>query len=441
METLSTMKKIIAVVYFIVFFLAGCTAELGGNGLPVEDTPVPTIAEEQATQAPVDVSDTDPTSEAIQEETPPIIPVSESAVCVSLADHPALAYIDYQTFPQAILDYLNAGASPEELAVTLIVQGLGPEEQPVWAEDLTGDGVREVVVTVYNETQPPQGALLIYDCVGGQYVLSYLDISEQQSHAPRLMHIQDINADGLREVVYSSTNCGAHTCFQDVQILHYENGVYLTKLEGSTLEFPYPELKLTDFDHDGMYSLEVVGTSIASVGAGPQRDSINIWDYDPASGTWKLGQQTQAASPFRVHLVHDANASMDRGEYLIASLLFQQVIEDEELLEWADEEVEYNNLAAYAYYKRIVAAVFMEDRGTAQALFSELEELYARSNQYAYVEMAEVFLADSETLGLEGGCTSARQYADANQFVVLTPLGSSVYGYANPDIEPADVCP
>ena len=435
------MKNTITIASILfVLLLAGCSGRALGVGQSNADTQVPGNTE-QVTEVPVESPQADPTSEPVQEETSPILPPSESAVCVLPADHPEMAYTDYQTFPQAILDHLNAGASPEELAVFLIVQGLGPEEQPVWAEDLTGDDVRELVVTVYEATKPPEGAMLIYDCVDEQYVLSYLDVSEQQAHAPELWHIQDINADGLREVVYSSTNCGAHTCFEDVEILQYQNGEYVSKLDSSTMEYPYPDIKLTDFDQDGIYNLEVVGTAFGSVGAGPQRDSINIWAYDHSSGTWKLGEQTLAASPFRVHVLHDAEAAMDRGEYLIASLLFQQVIEDESLLEWADPEAEYSNLAAYAYYKRIVAAVYLDDQGAAETLFEELEDLYGRSNQYAYADMAEVFLADSETLGLEEGCSSAQQYADTNQSVVLSPLGSAVYGYANPDFEPADVCP
>ena len=433
------MKKIFLILSVLLLVITGCSSQINFGNL--SGTPTPTSAEEQDQTQPVGENDLQLTNQPAEERVTPIVPVSESKACLPPADHPELAYTDYQSFPQVILEYLNAGASPEELAVTLIVNGLGPKEQPVWAEDLTGDGVREVAVTVYDETQFPQGALLIYDCVDGRYLLAHLVISEQQFHAPLLRHIQDINADGLREVVYSSTNCGAHTCFEDVQILEYDDGVYLAKLEGSTLEFPYPEIKLTDYDHDGVYSLEVVGTTIASVGAGPQRDSINVWDFDSASRTWQLKSQSLAASPFRVHLLHDAEAAMDRGEYLIASLLFQQVIEDENLLEWAEPEEEYNNLAAYAYFKRVVAAVFLDDRAAAERLFSELEDEFARSDQYAYVEMAEVFLEESAASGLEDGCTAARLYADANEFVILTPLGSEVYGYANPDLGAADVCP
>ena len=325
--------------------------------------------------------------------------------------------------------------------MALIVRGLGPEDNPVWAEDVTGDGQRDVVVSYTNLQQPPQGALLIFTCNGSQYILSHTVLSAEGGQTPRLLHIQDLNANGLHEVVYSSTQCGAHTCFEDLQILGWNNGVFEPLLAGSTADQPYPSFKLTDFDEDGIYDLEVVGTAIGSVGAGPQRDQINIWKYDSASSRWAVAEQTLASSPFRIHLVHDAEAAMDRGEYLIASLLFQQVIEDDTLIEWANEEQEYNTLAAYAYYKRIVAALFQSDRPGGLALYGEMAEIYEDSPQYGFVEMADAFLANSELISLEDSCTSAREYASSHPALVLDPLGSEVYGYANPDFAPADVCP
>ena len=436
------MRKI-TLLLVMTILLAGC------DGLAPVDSVAPTEPADGNNSASVETPDAesemagsaDEVGHPPAETNTPVIPASTSLTCVPPSEHPDLAYTGYEEFPQAILDYLNAGASPEELAVWLIVQNLGPKDKPVWAEDLTGDGVREVAVTVINEQMPPQGALLIYNCQDGQYVLNHTAVSSQDAFAPQLHHIQDINGDGQNEVVYSIKNCGAHTCFEDVDILVWQNGEYESRLEGSTLDFPYPEIKLTDFNHDGVYALEVVGTTIASVGAGPQRDSINVWSYDPASGYWTLSEQTQATSPFRVHLMHDAEAAMDRGEYLIAGLLFQQVIEDDTYLEWANPESEYNNLAAYAYYKQIVASVYLGDRPAAEALFAELQELYDQSDQYAYVDLAQVFLAESEADGLEAACTAAREFAAANLGVVLSPLGSAVYGYANPELEPADVCP
>lgn len=436
------MKKLI-LISILILSLTAC------SGLPAainpEPTPVP--AETQVEEPPVEA--VTPEVEAPPEEvgepevttTPVVLPESTSAICVPPASHPDLVYIGYQEFPQAILDYLNAGASPEELAVTLIINGYGPEEQPVWAEDLTGDGVREVVAVVFDESIPNQGALLIFNCEDGQYQLGHTHVSGQEAHAPKLLYIQDFNADGLHDVIFSSTHCGAHTCFQDVKILTWDGGDYVNKLEGSTLELPYPEAKLTDFDHDGIYDLEVTGTVIASVGAGPQRNTVNIWKYDPATTTWKFSNQLLTASVFRIHQMHDAEDAMDRAEYQIASLLFKQVIEDESLEDWANPDEERAFLSAYSYYKRIVAAVFMGDRATGEVIYEELDELYGVSGQYAYVDLAYAFLLDSETLGLEGGCVAAMEYARRNKAVILDPIGSMVFGYANRDFEAEDVCP
>jgi len=436
------MKKPILLTIFILA-LTAC------SGLPPAATQVPTLVPTEVPAVePIDEDltpeveePTDVVEEQPEETATPVVPETTSAICVPLGSHPDLAYTGYQEFPQAILDYLNAGASPEELAVTLIINGFGPDQQPVWAEDLTGDGVREVVVTVFDEAQPNQGALLIFNCEGGQYQLNHTEVSALDAHAPRLLHIQDFDADGMYDLVFSSTHCGAHTCFEELQILTWSGGIYVNKLEGSTLEFPYPEIKLTDFDHDGIYALEVTGTVIAAVGAGPQRDSINIWSYNSATTTWILSEQFYARSDFRVHQLHDAEDAMDREEYQIASLLFQQVIEDDDLLDWANPGSERAYLSAYSFYKQIVAAVFMGDRATGNSLYAELDELYGVSDQYAYVDLAYAFLVDSETLGLEGGCVSAMQYAGTNKAVVLDPISSPVFGYANRDFSPEDVCP
>lgn len=442
------MKKIgVLCILLCLFIFTGCTP-------PPAATPQVGTTDTSPTTAPPSTNDTavQPTAAVATPgggDTPAVVPTpteiprptSEASVCVAPSEHGPLELTTYAQYPQIIMDYLNSGASPEELAVELIINQLSPDEQPVWAEDLTRDGVRDVVVTVLDKENHPGGALMIFTCNGSEYVLSHIVVAPQDYYAPKLLHIQDMNNDGLREVIYSSTVCIAHTCYEDIQIINWASGIFVPRLEGSTADLPIPEVQLTDFDQDGIYDLEVVGKFISDVAAGPQRMSINIWTYDPNSTSWRLTEQSLASSPFRIHLVHDAEDAMDRGEYLIAALLFQQVIDDDSLLDWRDATEERNTLSAYAYYKQIVANVFLGDRATAQALYDEFVELYGDTAQSAYVEMAEIFLTDSDVLGTEGGCASARQYAAANEYVILTPLGSSVYGYTNRDFTSEDVCP
>ncbi len=111
------------------------------------------------------------------------------------------------------------------------------------------------------------------------------------------------------------------------------------------------------------------------------------------------------------------------------------------LLDWADPDSERAYLSAYSYYKRIVAAVFLGDRATARDLYEELDELYGVSDQYAYVDLAYAFLMDSETLGLEGGCVGGDAICPHEQGRNSGPDRLSMFGYANRDFEPEDVCP
>jgi hypothetical protein len=198
---------------------------------------------------------------------------------------------------------------------------------------------------------------------------------------------------------------------------------------------------VTDFDGDGVYTFEATGTAIGSVGAGPQRDRIRVWEYDSATGYWVFSSETLGPSDFRIHVVHDADAAMRRGEYLIAALLYQQVIEDDALKDWMDFSLERAYLSAYSYFKRIVAESFLGELEQANDLLEEMARLYIETDQQAYVEMSGLFVEAFLTGGEEAGCTAAHEYAALNPETVLAPLGSATFGYANPDYEPEDICP
>lgn len=283
---------------------------------------------------------------------------------------------------------------------------------------------------------------MIYTCAEREYVLSYLSLAQQTEQTPQALLIQDLDADDLPELVFSTTSCGAHTCFDDVEILSWVDGAFMERVEGDTTDLPNPSAQLTDYDRDAVYTLEVVGTAIASVGAGPQRDQTKTWEYDPADGLWKYTSTSLAVSPFRIHLVHDADDAMLRGEYQIASLLFSEVVEDEDLLDWLNPTEEALNLGAYSYFKRVVAAGFLAQIQGGEDLLVEMTQEYLDTSQEAYLEMAQAFWSAFTSSGsAEEGCDAAHQYAVLNQPAVLDPLSSTTYGYANRDYGPTDICP
>jgi hypothetical protein len=421
--------------------LSACAPTSQNTVVPTEIVVLPT---ETATPAATETVKPTVEQTLAPTEVVVILPLDgDLRTCVDLSAHEPLPDVAYEEYPAAIMEYLNQGASPEELAVELIVRDLNPNEQPVWAEDLTGDGVRDVVVSIYNLQIQPQGGMMIYTCVEGQYQLDYISLASQTEHAPEALVIQDLNADQLPDLVFTMTNCGAHTCFDDVEILSWIDGRFTELVEGSTTDLPNPSAQLTDYNRDGIYSLEVVGTAVASVGAGPQRDRTKIWEYDQADGLWKFASESLASSPFRIHLVHDADDAMLRGEYQIASLLFAQVVsEGDDLLDWLNPTEEESNLSAYAYYKQVVAAGFLAQIQQGADLLTEMEEEYGGTGQVAYLQMAQAFWqAFTGSGSAEEGCNAAHQYAVLNQLAVLTPLSSETYGYANRDYGPTDICP
>jgi hypothetical protein len=435
------IKNLLVIQLVLVLLLVGC----GPAANDLADTP--TIVEETPTEIPI-VTPSETPEEVIEptlEPTEPVVvPTTNGSVlgCVEPSEHDPLPVVAYEDYPAAIMEFLNQGASPEELAVELILRELGPTEQPVRSEDLTADGYRDVIVSIYNLQIHPQGAMMVYSCQNGEYVLSYISLAQQAEHAPEALLIQDLNNDDVLDLVFTVVSCGAHTCFDEVQILSWVDGAFSERVEGSTAELPNPSAQLTDYDRDAIYSLEVVGTAIASVGAGPQRDNTMIWEYAPTDGMWKFSSETLAASPFRIHLIHDADDAMLRGEYQIAALLYAQVVEDENLLDWLDPAEEEQDLGAYSYFKRVVAAGFLAQIQEGADLLDEMTEEYGDTPQEDYLEMAQAFWQEFTTSGVaENGCEAAHQYAVLNQAAVLNPLSSITYGYANRDYGPTDICP
>jgi hypothetical protein len=446
-------KENIILVVMTAVFLIGCDLQISPKGLTPPQTtatftPLPTPV--LVTKAPSVKAGTDgavPTAtQVVQSDPPTPTPTPTwappaSPNCLEPSSHRDLEETSYEDTPHEILSYLNEGASPEELAVELMLSGLNLDQQPVVVDDLTADGLFDVIVTILNPQAPPQGSLIIYTCQGESYALTHIEPSEAYIRAPVVIHIQDMNADGQNELIISSSSCGAHTCFEDVRILSWTGARFENRLVGSTSNLPYPRIQLTDYDRDYVYDFEATGTAVGSVGAGPQRDLIQVWKYDADTGYWMFASETVGPSDFRIHLVHDADAAMRRGEYQIAFLLYQKVIDDDGLMDWMSPDYERMNLSAYAFYKQVVAAAFLGNIEQATEIYADMVVDYQISDLNAYAEMAITFLEGFAAGGEAAGCTAAHEFAAQNAGLILPNLGSEIYGYTNPDYGPENVCP
>lgn len=366
-------------------------------------------------------------------------------ICVPFQAAADLPAVDFASYPQAILDFLNAGGSIEALDEALYQAGVANQPIAAAALDMTGDKKQEVLVSIFDPASrvvPPSGELLIYVCQEGVYRLLHRQDSPQAGGAPGIRFLQDLNTDGRAELVAGAPTCGASTCFEDIQVLGWNGEGFDNLLSGSTLEIPAPVINLLDPDGDGVYELEVAGGGFGSAGAGPQRSESTVWIYNPQTGRWQDPQKRLESSNYRIHVLQDADRAALERRFPEALNGYSRVAEDASLADWLDPPTEQANLAAYALFRTALAHLLLEQADQAQAAFQRQEADFPPGTVgRAYAEMAQAFRAAYGAGGIPSGCAAARQYAAEHPQEVLVPLGSPVYGYANPDYAPQDICP
>lgn len=421
----------------LIFSASACsTSTFNSPAPPIQPEPIHT----SSLTIPQSAAPTEVTLQVL-----PTVAVAVDPICVQAGAPDPLPVTTFEDYPNAFLSFLNAGGTPSALLANLTDLGIANVAPSVSVADLTGDKKNDVVVSFLEpdpETYPPSGALLIYICLGDQFTLAHIELPEKFFNAPRILQLQDLNADGRVDLLFSSTTCGSQTCFESTQILAWNGVDFKPRLDGDTDDMPSPDLQITDYDRDQIYNIEMSTGGISSVGAGPQRSLTRIWEYNPASELWELSQQIIGTSEYRIHMLHDADAASRNGEYDVALVLYDQVINNSDLLDWMNKGEERLNIGAYARYKLVVVYALQGNLERAQSFLDEIDSIYPVTlPQRAYIDMAIEFLAAFEQGGQAAGCRAALEFAAINAGQILSPLGSSTFGYTNLDYSPLDVCP
>lgn len=413
---------------------------------PSTDLPTPSAPPETDTPAPpTEVQETGtPTSEATPTAQPSPTPGGEP--CLSAEAQTELQAGDFTSYPQSVLAFLNSGGTLEALDEGLYAAGVANQPLSAAAADFTGDGSRDVAVSIYDPdstAMPPGGSLLIYTCESGEYRLAYEENSEEGWGAPGIRYLQDLNGDEAAELVAARPSCGANTCFEEVNILAWDGAAFENRLQGTTADLPYPDVRLEDSEGDGIYELVVLGSGFGSVGAGPQRTLIRVWVFDPQTEVWFPAGETLGESNYRIHVLHDAETSALVEAYDEALLLYGRVVQDTTLEDWMEPETERANLGSYALFKTALVYLIQGNQEFAGSTFEQQAEAYPTgATGHAYVELVEAF---QEAYAVEEsvvqGCAAAREFAAGRVEEILDPLGSIAFGYANRDFIPADICP
>jgi hypothetical protein len=178
---------------------------------------------------------------------------------------------DFADYGAAIGTRLNSGTSPAELESWLT--GCG-----VITGDLGSVGVyaladvreEDLVIVLHNTTDTvfPVGRLLVYHQSGSGYTLVH-DVTGEGEIA--LLAVTDLNRNGGRDLVWTDTPCGAHTCVSQLKVEEWDGSAYADWIYGNPAMETATYTIADTIPENAGNEIIVHGGAIGSVGAGPIR--------------------------------------------------------------------------------------------------------------------------------------------------------------------------
>jgi hypothetical protein len=383
-------------------------------------------------------------------------------------------------FEGQILGHLNAGGSLEGLREAFSGLTLTDSDGTVWQGraqvvpvDVTGNKTPDVVIglTFSVEGQYADGALFVFGCrerayEGGAIRALGGQVFAGGSPDPGIRAIQDMNSNGVPEIVYSFVSViGTHGNFTRLFHILEWNGTEFVDLVDNDVHPPQAApVNNGDgavLDTNGNRNLELVLTN--GIGhyyedGGPQRERTDVWFWNGYAFT--LASVKYEDPVYRFQAVQDGDDAALEGKYNAALSFYQRVISDDGLLGWSEGQLwpdaaygggptptpdpgERARLSAYAAYRTMLVYVVQGLEAEAQSAYGTLQAQFLEGEAgHPYAKLASVFWQVYSGGGdISAACTRAVEYASVHTGEVLAPLSGGFYGYLNREYTAEDVCP
>ncbi len=392
-------------------------------------------------------------------------------------------------FQQNYLDYFNNGGIADALPLNWKVD---------YKLDLTNDGVSEYIFQ--------QGDVFILGCQSGQDQL-LLDIRENEDGiANRVIEARDANQNGFPEIILEINNQSQTSLFEILEwdafnshtkpysavnntqfrSLWAPNDRHINKDGLFELLFGSPDFKFEALDLDPL--LEVAVHIIppyfhAGYNDGfPWRDETDYYKWNGSA--YVFAKQVYDRPLFRFQAVNDGDWAFLRGEYDQAIQNYQQAIKDDNLYWYTEERRnfllvndpasflqnatpvnpvynpnEYPNLAAYSYFRMMLAEIKLGYPSRAQTIYDWLQANYTVDMPgYVYTELASLFWTEYQKSADFGkGCSAIYAFARLHPEEIFRYLATQIVSnkklitWANPihfgsqsaelEYSPAMICP
>lgn len=368
----------------------------------------------------------------------------------------------------------QAHSAEQELAdVCSALQSAGWQqpEDSCQGVDLDDDEEEEWLLTLdFSRLQEEQGAAGplqghpgdFWVVRAGQVVYQTQDAENPDlfGSAPQVFEVVDMTGDEQPDVITLFTTCGAHTCFNNYQILSAHNGplqnvISLEEAAEATadeaVEEPIDpagpkvigmayvdEEAVTDVTDDDLPDLVIHGGLIGSAGAGIQRPRTEIWAWDGMAVS--LDKIEWEETGYRFHLLYNANYDFDQEAYEVARERYEAVVVDPTLeeVDWPPSaEAVRAAVRQFAGFRLTLLPLFRGDITEATRWRNWLQSEYPDA---PLTEAAARLIPEWQGNGndLVAACATITAYLEQQE----DPTGPLTdMGYGNPVLEAEDVCP
>jgi hypothetical protein len=391
---------------------------------------------------------------------------------------------------ESILAFLNSGGTPQAVIQALSwteQQGLSPDwaydssiknksafnESHLFEKDLTSDGIPEFVVSRIN--------LYIFGCRNEKYeILLELENDDflNRVAAPWIIAIDDLNSDGLPEIVvksyYGRLGETAFRIFEwrseNFQSLLVFEPASKYFLKSDIFEISVGDLILDDLDKNGTKEVIIRGYELLTDGL-PTRGEQYTFKWNEINFVFSSKEYSKPV--YRFEAVQDGDRYSKVGNYDKAISFYQDAIFSNKLDWWSSErnryEVncfgskpncpyfptppspdpkEYFNLAAYSRFRLMLIYILRGWQPDAEVVYNELQKQFQSGQTgYAYAEMANKFWVEyQQSKSMVQACSKAIEYAESNTAEILSYLGNgdyalAYYGEQSLRYTAQDVCP
>jgi hypothetical protein len=368
------------------------------------------------------------------------------------AEPPSPAPADWESLEGWLAERRRNGTDPAAVRAALRAAGLQKSDDDWRAADFDGDLRDEWVTVLYDPTMPAvpwgfAGDLWIVNETGPvfrYYVAPSSDIFEFT--APAIVGVADLTGDGLPELIADARVCGAHTCYGNYRIIGHTADGYRdlvrppdpTEAQAApVITMSYPDVRLEDSDSDGLIEFLVHGGAIGSAGAGVVRPRTDVWGWDGAAIV--PAETILDPSPYRHHILYEANDRMAGGDLAEALRLYEAAINDGALRDDGfvhSLEDTYASISQFAAFRLILIDLL---RGAPARAAERLAWLQATYPATAADQAAAQLVANwNGPANLDSVC----QTIETNLDVWENPTGTLAdMGYGNPVLTAADFCP